>query len=77
MKICHLGLETEKSEYMYFEILKQRCKSDLGAKKFNFIRKKMGATTPPPYTGTRAVPESAIKDLQCTPKTVEMLSFSG
>ena len=32
----------------------------------SFIREKNGSHDPPPYTGTRAVPESAIKDLQCS-----------
>ena len=37
-----------------------------GQKSSILSEKKTGATTPPPYTGTRAVPESAIKDLQCS-----------
>jgi len=37
----------------------QRCKSDMGAKKFNFIREKNGSHNP------RLIMESAIKDLQC------------
>lgn len=40
------------------------------------IEKCTGATTPPSYTGTRAVPESAIKDLQCNTILSEKITVS-